>query len=80
MSDGMRALINGDVSALEEVFKLKVESNKIKARPKTRELSEFLDSFEIDLDADTKPSRFVMTFTNGDVLDIALKRSSDKKN
>jgi hypothetical protein len=78
MSDGMRALINGDVSALEEVFKLKVESNKIKARPKTRELSEFLDSFELDLDANTKPSRFVMTFTNGDVLDIAISRKQTK--
>lgn len=78
MSNGMKALINGDVSALNEVFKLKIADDKIVARPKTRELSEFVDSFEITLDADTKPKRFIMTFTNGDVLDIAITRKTVK--
>lgn len=74
MSNGMKALIKGDVSALEEVFKLKVTSTQIVARPKTRELSEFVESFTIDLDDDSRPKRFVMTFTNGDILDIVLNR------
>ncbi len=78
MSNGMKALINGDVSVLNEVFKLKVTDDKIIAHPKTRELSEFVDFFEITLDTDSKPKRFIMTFTNGDVLDIAICRKQTK--
>ena len=78
MSNGMKALINGDVSVLNEVFKLKIADDKIIAHPKTRELSEFVDSFEITLDTDSKPKRFIMTFTNGDVLDIAITRKTAK--
>ena len=74
----MKALINGDVSVLNEVFKLKIADDKIIAHPKTRELSEFVDSFEITLDTDSKPKRFIMTFTNGDVLDIAITRKTAK--
>ena len=74
MSNAMKALIDGDVSVLEEVFKLKISDKSITAYPKTRELSEFVDSFTIELDGNAKPVRFVLTFTNSDVLDIVLKR------
>ena len=74
MTDAMKALIKGDISLLGEVFNLKVKESQITARPKTRELSEFVESFEIKLGPASKPERFIMTFTNGDILDIVLKR------
>lgn len=76
MSKSMKSLVEGDISSLKDTFSLKIKKNSIIAHPKQRELKEFIDNFVLEFNDAYQPTRFIMTFSNSDVLDIVLKRSS----
>lgn len=70
LSAGMRMLVKGDMSGLEETFNATDKDGRLTFTPKTKELREFVKRFT--LEGKEFPSRFVLEYVNGDRLEIDL--------
>ena len=70
MSAGLRSLVRGDLSALDDVFDVTETGNGLVLAPKTRELREFVK--RATLEGTDFPSRFTLDYVTGDRLEIDL--------
>ena len=73
MSEGLRSLVKGDLTALEDVFDVTEAENRLVLVPKTRELREFVK--RATLEGTDFPSRFTLDYATGDRLEIDLVQS-----
>ncbi len=70
LSSGMKSLVNGDLSGLEETFDATEKDGILSFTPKTKELREFVKRFTVE--GKVFPSRFVLEYVNGDRLEIDM--------
>ena len=73
LSAGLRSLVKGDLSALEDVFDVTEAENRLVLVPKTRELREFVK--RATLEGKDFPTRFTLDYVTGDRLEIDLVQS-----